>query len=431
MRGFVHISSFLGCVSHFVGMHNGLTWTRQVLPNGLIVLLYPKPSALTSQFSVAIKYGSNDDADEEAGKAHFVEHILVGGSKKRIKIHHEVERLGGCSSFETSAECTFTTMDVSPNKIVEASKILSGLLFDPEFEADKLELERKVILNEITEIADNPHDKVAETLIKCLYKKHPIRNPTLGTKATVKRLGLEKLEQAHKSQYVPENMVVLLTGKFSKQDVDAILADFKNMPNQNHLHKAQHEFNEGPPTKRSTTKRSGLGQAYLCFGLRTPPAKNPDAVALDLLNGVLGLGESSRLFVELREKRALTYDFNSMNISGLDHGFFTVACAVQAKSLQLTEQIISGELEKLASTPVGEAELEKSKNVIFGDILRAMDNPHELPRLMTDTEVVYADEKGLSRYIKKLVTLSPKEVQATAQRYFQKENYSTATLIPK
>ena len=99
-----------------------------------------------------------------------------------------------------------------------------------------------------------------------------------------------------------------------------------------------------------------------------PPAKNPDAVALDLLNGVLGLGESSRLFVELREKRALTYDFSSMNISGLDHGFFTVACAVQAKSLQLTEQIIRVELEKLVSTPVNEAELEKSKNVIVGDI---------------------------------------------------------------
>jgi predicted Zn-dependent peptidase len=322
-------------------------------------------------------------------------------------------------------------MDVSPNKIIQASKILSGLLFDPEFEVDKLELERKVILNEIAEAADNPHDKVAETFIKCLYKKHPIRNPTLGTKKTVKRLGIEELKETHRKQYVPENMVVLLTGKFTQQDVDTILANFENKVNQSHIQKKQHIFNEGPPTKRSTVKRSGLGQAYLCFGLRTPPAKNPDAVALDLLNGVLGLGESSRLFVELREKRALTYDFNSMNISGLDHGFFTVACAVQTKSLQLTEQIIWEELEKLALTPVGEEELEKSKNVIVGDILRAMDNPHELPRLMTDTDVVYADENGLADYVEKLVALSSKEIQTTAQRYFQEENYATATLIPK
>jgi len=412
-------------------MHKGLTWTRKVLPNGLTVLLYPKPSALTSQFSVAIKYGSNDDADQAAGKAHFVEHILAGGSQKRIKLHHEVERLGGCSSFETSAECTFTTMDVSPRKIVEASKILAGLIFDGDFEADKVELERRVILNEIAEAADNPHDKVAETLIKCIYKKHPIRNPVLGTKATVKLFGLPELQEAHRCHYAPQNMVVVLTGKFSDQDVEAMLADFKDQPNHTQINKTQREIKEGAPTKRSTIKRSGLGQAYLCFGLRTPPAKNPDAVALDLINGVLGLGESSRLFVELREKRALTYDFNSMNISGLDHGFFVVACAVQTKSLQVTEHIIRGELEKLASTPVGEAELEKSKNVVVGDILRAMDNPHELPRLITDTEIVYADENGLDNYVEKLVALSPKKVQDTAKRYFKAENYATATLIPK
>ncbi len=65
---------------------------------------------------------------------------------------------------------------------MKPQKILSGLIFDEEFEADKLELERRVILNEIAEAADNPHDKIAETLIKCLFKKHPIRNPVLGLK---------------------------------------------------------------------------------------------------------------------------------------------------------------------------------------------------------------------------------------------------------
>ena len=82
-------------------------------------------------------------------------------------------------------------------------------------------------------------------------KKHPIRNPTLGTKTTVKQLGLEELEKTHKNQYVPENRI-LLTGKFSMQNVDAVLADFENMPNQNHKQKMQYEVKEGSPTKRST-----------------------------------------------------------------------------------------------------------------------------------------------------------------------------------
>ena len=108
--------------------------------------------------SVVIKYGSNDDSDEKSGSAHFLEHMLVGGSQKRIKLHHEIEKLGGCSYFETSDEFTFSSMDVLPGKIAEASKVLSGLLFDPVFEGEKLELERKVILNEIAEARDDPQN---------------------------------------------------------------------------------------------------------------------------------------------------------------------------------------------------------------------------------------------------------------------------------
>jgi len=412
-------------------MENGLSWSREVLSNGLTVLQYSRPSALTAQLSVAIKYGSNEDPDETAGKAHFLEHMIVGGSKTRIRLHHEIEKIGGCSGFETSAECTFTTLNVFPDKIADASRILAGLLFDSEFESEKFELERKVIFNEIAEAADSPHDKIAETLIKCLFKKHPIRNPVLGTKKTVKQLAIKDLKSAHSGYYTPKNMVVILTGKFAKKDLEAVLDDFQSEENQNLPQKRETEIEAGKPKKQAKLTRSGINQSYLCFGLRTPPAKNPDAVTLDLINGVLGLGESSRLFVELREKRALTYDFNSMNISGLDHGFFTIACAVQPKHLQLTQSLIKGELWKITNNLVTADELEKSKNVVVGDIMRAMDNPHELPRLMTDTEIVYASQNGLAEYVNKLKLLRAQDLLLTASKYFQEENYSTVTLSPK
>ena len=75
-----------------------------------------------------------------SGTAHFLEHMIVGGSQGRIKLHNEIEKLGGCSYFETSEESTFTSVDVFPERIVQASKVLSGLLFDSVFEKGKLEL---------------------------------------------------------------------------------------------------------------------------------------------------------------------------------------------------------------------------------------------------------------------------------------------------
>ena len=212
-------------------MNCSLSWERKVLSNGLTVLLYPRLSGLTAQLSVAIKYGSNDDADEKSGNAHFLEHMLVGGSKKRIKLHHEIEKLGGCSHFETSDEFTFSSMDVLSGKIAEASKILSGLLFDSTFEKDKLELERKVILNEIAEAHDDPQDLIGETLIKCLFKHHPLRKPVLGLKKTINQFTIGSIEKAHQNYYVPQNMVLILTGNFSDKDTETVLQDFQDREN--------------------------------------------------------------------------------------------------------------------------------------------------------------------------------------------------------
>ena len=170
-------------------------------------------------------------AEEKSGNAHFLEHMLVGGSQKRIKLHHEIEKLGGCSNFETSDEFTFSSMDVLSGKIAEASKVLSGLLFDSTFEKDKLELERKVILNEIAEAHDDPQELIRETLIKCLFKHHPLRNPILGLKKTINQFTIGSIEKAHQNYYVPQNMILILTGNFSNKDKETVLQDFQDREN--------------------------------------------------------------------------------------------------------------------------------------------------------------------------------------------------------
>ena len=352
-------------------MNRNLSWERKILSNGLTVLLYPRLSRMTAQLSVAIKYGSNDDADEKSGNAHFLEHMLVGGSQKRIKLHHEIENLGGCTSFETSDEFTFSSIDVLSGKIVEASKVLSGLLFDSKFEEEKLELERKVILNEIAEAHDDPQDLIGETLLKCLFKHHPVRNTVLGQKNTINQFTIDSVEEAHQNYYVPQNMVLILTGNFSDKESETVLKDFQDRKNNGSTSRRKRKFEESKPKKEAIIKKSGLTQAYLNFGFRTAPTKNVDTPSLDLVESALGTGESSRLFVELREKRALTYDFDAMNVSGLDYGHFSVSCPVRTKSLDLTQKLIRDELQKIKNQPPTKNELDKSKNLLLGNIFRS------------------------------------------------------------
>jgi predicted Zn-dependent peptidase len=411
-------------------MNGSLSWKRKILSNGLTVLLYQRPVAMTAQLSLAIKYGSNDDSEDKIGTAHFLEHMLVGGSQKRIKLHHEIERLGGASNFETSKECTFSMLDVFPERLPEAAKVLSGLLFDNRFEKDKLEHERKVILNEIAEASDDPWDKTAETLLKCLFRKHPAKNPIMGSKKTVRQTALRDIEEAHENYYSPRNMILILTGKYSDEAADSLLEDFQNRENSGSTSRQKRTIEVGRP-KNALMRKAGINQAYLSFGLRTPPAKDPDIPAIELINAILGIGESSRLFVELREKRPLTYDFDSVNVAGLDFGYFSIDCAVKAKSVEQTQNIIQEELQKLKNHPVPKDELAKSKNLLLSDVFRSVDYPHTLPRILTDSELYFENENVLVHYLDRIRSLSERNVTEVANKYFQESNYATVINTPK
>jgi len=412
-------------------MNGSLSWKREILSNGLIVLLYQRPYALTAQLSLAVKYGSNDDSEDEIGTSHFLEHMLVGGSQKRIALIHQIEKIGGASNFETSRECTFSIMDVFPERLPEASNVLSGLLFDSTFEREKLEHERKIILNEISEASDNPWDKTEETLLTCLFRKHPAKNPILGTKKTVSQITLNKIRKAHEKYYSPRNMILTLTGKFSDRDTDLLLEDFQERDRGNPISRPKRNMEEGKPKKEALMRRSGITQAYLSFGLKTAQAKDADIPAIELINEILGVGESSRLFVELREKRPLTYDFDSVNVAGLDFGYFSVNCAVKTKSLKQTQTIIQNELQKLKNNPVPDNELEKCKNLVLGDVFRSIDSPHTLPRIMTDLELYFENENILNQYVDKIKLLSQQDITKIANKYFNEKDYATAISTPK
>jgi predicted Zn-dependent peptidase len=164
----------------FQGMSNGLIWQRRILSNGLRVLYLPKPSANTVQLSVAVEYGSNSEAETEAGSAHFLEHMLAGGSDQRIQKSRSIESYGGSLTFYTDHEYTMSFGDVLPESLSQASQVLSELLFDNAFENEKFESERNIILNELAEISDDPSELIDELLLKSLFKTNPIRRPIGG-----------------------------------------------------------------------------------------------------------------------------------------------------------------------------------------------------------------------------------------------------------
>lgn len=413
-------------------MHESLVWQRRLLKNGVHLLLYPKPSALTAQLSVAVEYGSNDDLDEQAGAAHFLEHMLAGGSPRRIDLSREVERLGGSADFATNHQYTLSSADVMPSKLEAASHVSSELFSDICFCEEQFCSERNIILHELAELEDDPREKVGEMLVQCLFKKHPVRRPVGGYTKTVEQLSLELLSEIYRQRYVPQNLILILTGNFSEKDVAVAVEDFCSLPNSSSApEKSKQEPELGIPQKSAAKTKVGLSQTYLSIGARTACMAHPDVPALDLLNVVLGAGASSRLFIELREKRGLTYDVGASQVEGSDFGYLSINCAVKQKHVEDAQRLIFAELSRLRNEKIPDEELTKAKDMILGDIFRGVDNAQSCPEILTVMEIQFGDENALLNYVNQVRAVSADDVWDAANRYLQEDNFATAVLAPK
>ena len=412
-------------------MHNSLLWKKQTLSNGLRVLTYPKPSALTAQLAMAVEYGANDDSDEQAGAAHFLEHLVPGGSPSRIRRSREFERLGGVSNFFTNPEYTLCNVDVTPNKFAEASEALSSLMFDASFEEQQFGVEQRIILHELAEVEDDPHEKINEMITQSLYQKHPIRRPTGGFRRTVRALSLSELTQIYRQRYSPQNMILVLSGNFSEKDFSVAVGDFTREGCQKALKKQLTGPETVHPRKTAAKTKLGLSQAYLSLGARTVSSSNPDVAPLDVLNVILGVGASSRLFIELREKRALAYSIGSAQTDGLDFGYLNVDCALKEKRTQEAEALILKELARLRNESSTEAEVAKAKDMILGDVFRGIDDAEICPEILTFMEMHFGSEKGLVDYINEIKRVKAENVLEVANKYLAEDEIATAILAPK
>ena len=411
-------------------MTTAMFWRRNILPNGLTVLQFPRQSANTTQLSVSVKYGSDQEPEELGGAAHFLEHMLAGGSAKRIKLSRSIENSGGILDFYTDHEHMMAKMDILPGELTEASFIISELLFNVDFQEEKFRRERKIILNELAEALDDPIERIEELLLKSLFKNHPVNRPVGGLPKIVKRLTLDELSSAHKINYIPQNMILILTGNFSEETAAFVLKNFKDRNCEKAPPKKWVPAETDKPEPVVVEKKAGIAQTYLNMGARTVCSTHRDAPVLDLMSALLSGGINSRLFIELREKNALTYDVNSDHNKGLDFGFFAISCAVKDKNSAKAKELILKELAKLRTKKVPIDELQRTKNLMMGASLRGMDDPQECSEILAYMEMQFKSENALVDHIAKIKAVSSEDIMDVANTYLQEDCLSTVLLKP-
>ena len=344
-------------------------YERTVLPNGLRVLSSTMPHVLSVSTGIFVGAGSRYEDDDIAGASHFLEHMLFKGTAKRPEpqmISSAIESVGGVLNASTDREATLYYTKVARDHFQLALDVLTDMYNSPLFKPDEVERERGVILEELAMTYDQP-DALADMLIdKALWPEQAMGRDVGGTKESVGGITGEQLIAYHQRQYVPANTVVAVAGNVTHDEVVESVGAMLG-----------HERAGEPLAMRpvlADVDGSGVrveianrrtDQAHICLAVDGPAANSDDRYAVDMLNTVLGEGMSSRLFVELRERRGLAYDVHSSAMHYRDCGALLVSCGVDTANATEAVRTVLHELHGVQEG-VTEEELSRGTEYAVG-----------------------------------------------------------------
>jgi predicted Zn-dependent peptidase len=353
------------------------TFERTQLSNGTRVLTAAMPHAQSVSCLVMLAAGSRYERREESGIAHFAEHMFFKGTERRPTardIATEIDSIGGEFNAFTGKELTGYYVKCAAETRDVALDVLVDMLRNSRFDADEIEREKGVIVEEMNMYADTPRSYVGNVWERHLYGDQPLGWDIIGTEETVRAATRETFLGYLERWYHPERMVVGLGGRVGDdalERMEGLLGEID--PFATGAAEPVVLPENGTPV-RVHTKQSD--QAHIVVGARSYPHGHPDRYAVQLLSTVLGGGMSSRLFTEVREKRGLAYYVFCGNNSYADAGTLAAQAGVDLNRIDEAIETVVAELRRGVAEPVPTEELEKARAFAKGRFVLGLESPH-------------------------------------------------------
>jgi predicted Zn-dependent peptidase len=389
-----------------------LPYVRSVLDNGLRIVTQEMPHARSVSSALFVGVGSRHEDDAAAGLSHLLEHLVFKGTANFPDpggLSELIEGCGGSVNASTDRELTAYTARVPASAAATALNVISELATRPLLRRSDLAAEKPVIVDEIRMYVDSPSDHVFTIFDELLFGRHPLGREIAGTPRSVRRATREAALAHWRHWYRPGAMVLAVAGAIDHATVlrlvqgwwEADAGEPVSLASRAEPGAAEPAFT--PPqfgqAGSVAVAHRRLAQGNLCLGMPGISRTDPDRWTLDLLGAVLGDGMSSRLFLELRERRSLAYDVSTFGASYSDCGTVGVHAGFDPERLEDVVSAILHELDRVVQEPVSIAELERARAYTRGRLELRMEETGAvaswlgsgeilLPRILTVAEVV-------------------------------------------
>ncbi|NIP30043.1 MAG: hypothetical protein GTO02_07500 [Candidatus Dadabacteria bacterium] len=405
---------------------------RYKLDNGMTVILEENDSSPVVAVNVWVGTGSACEIDGEFGLAHVHEHMLFKGTKKRKvgEIARLVEAGGGDINAYTSFDETVYFVVSASRFLNETLDILSDVVENSTFDPGELEKELEVVVEEIRRGEDSPSRVLSQKMFETAFDVHPYKRPIIGTMESVKSFTREGILNFYKKWYSPQNMILVIVGDFDKgsikKNIEKTFGNIKKRsipecklpkePNQNNL--------------KTFVINKDINEGYLSMGYHITSAKDEDTPVIDVISNILGSGDSSRLFRNVKEEKALVNDIYSYAYTPKHEGLFVVGGTLESKKVKEAYKEIIKEIERLKTEPVSSEELSRAIINIESDSIYSKETMQGQAQKLGFFELKTNDYKYEREYLNRVKNINEDDIIRISKKYFKKENLTAGVLLP-
>jgi predicted Zn-dependent peptidase len=409
-----------------------IPYQKFLLDNGIRVLVTELPHTRSVTLTMYVATGARYEAAPQSGISHFIEHMLFKGTTKRPTAHDiavAIEGIGGFLNASTSYELTNYWVKVAYRHFGIGLDVLSDMLSASRFDANEVEKERRVILEELRQTLDTPDELVFFDLDALMWLPHPLGRDVAGSPETVSAITRADMLAYLERHYHAKNLVVSVGGYVQANEIvpqlNAVLGSLRPLPSETF---ARFEMNQQATRWHMRYKKTE--QAHVAVATWAFDRNHPDRYVVTLLSTILGEGMSSRLFQEIREKRGLAYTVSSFGSAMEDCGYFGCYAAVEPKNAAATLRAMLDEWARLAADPVPEAELTKAQELVKGGLSLSMEDTHSIAGWYGRQEALRQTILTVDDVIAKIDAVTVQDIQRVARAIFRNDWLNLAVVGP-
>jgi predicted Zn-dependent peptidase len=404
-------------------------YRKSVLPNGIRVITERMPHVRSVAVGVWVETGSRHEVEGRGGISHLIEHLVFKGTASRSAqdIARTMDSVGGQMDAFTTKEHTCFYVQVLDEHLPLAVDLLTDILLHPLFDAEELEREKSVVLQEIRMVEDTPDDVVHDLFAAQIWAGHPLGRPILGTRELVTGFGRETIAEHFGEEYVPPRIIIAVAGNvthdrvvelfgrgfngFAHEPAARVHQPARIIPGVNIVHKT-------------------LEQVHVVIGFPGLHHGAPERYALFLLNDVIGGSMSSRLFQEIRERQGLAYSIHSGVQAYVDTGTLYVYAATDAGNFAKVLKSTLKELRDLKKHGVTEDELRRAKDHLKGSLMLSLESTSSRMNRLAKHELHFGSFLTLDAILASIDRVKHDEVQALVTELLDEDQLALTTLGP-